>query len=160
MGRSLLISRTSIPSNCRTSCNMNKTLLFILLGLIVMAVSENLTEDKGGDALQALDETELNNFNELSKDEDDSADEDELRLRREADPKKKKKKRGKKSKKGGRKARKDKRKNKRKQKRKEKKRNKVAPSIERLACSRAVNSTCLDTAVKLLKIVQQRITNI
>merc|ERR1712168_333153 len=29
----------------------------------------------------------------------------------------------------------------------------------RLACSRAVNSTCLDTAVKLLKIVQQRITN-
>merc|ERR1712050_565413 len=184
MGRSLLVSRTSIPSNCRTSCNMNKTLLFILLGLIVMAVSENLTEDKGGDALQALDETELNNFNELSKDEDDSADEDELRLRREADPKKKKKKRGKKSKKGGRKARKDKRKVKgksrgnkirkqnrktrgkqkkaggqRKKKRKEKKRNKVAPSIERLACSRAVNSTCLDTAVKLLKIVQQRITN-
>merc|ERR1711892_1621424 len=29
----------------------------------------------------------------------------------------------------------------------------------RLACSRAVNSTCLDTAVKLLKIVTSRITN-
>merc|ERR1712128_389387 len=30
---------------------------------------------------------------------------------------------------------------------------------ERIACSRAVNSTCLDTAVKLLKIVTSRITN-
>merc|ERR1712123_436080 len=30
---------------------------------------------------------------------------------------------------------------------------------ERIACSRAVNSTCLDTAVKLLKIVNSRVTN-
>merc|ERR1711892_70696 len=30
---------------------------------------------------------------------------------------------------------------------------------ERIACSRTVNSTCLDTAVKLLKIVNSRVTN-
>merc|ERR1712123_206845 len=30
---------------------------------------------------------------------------------------------------------------------------------KRIACSRAVNSTCLDTAVKLLKIVNSRVTN-
>merc|ERR1711892_417369 len=37
---------------------------------------------------------------------------------------------------------------------------KIQPAGEkRTACSRAVNSTCLDTAVKLLKIVTSRITN-
>merc|ERR1712128_141172 len=37
--------------------------------------------------------------------------------------------------------------------------NKQPAGDGRLACSRAVNSTCLDTAVKLLKIVTSRITN-
>jgi len=37
---------------------------------------------------------------------------------------------------------------------------KITPTGEkRTACSRAVNSTCLDTAVKLLKIVNSRVTN-
>merc|ERR1712123_247065 len=37
---------------------------------------------------------------------------------------------------------------------------KITPAGEkRTACSRAVNSTCLDTAVKLLKIVNSRVTN-
>merc|ERR1712128_56141 len=37
---------------------------------------------------------------------------------------------------------------------------KVQPAGDkRTACSRAVNSTCLDTAVKLLKIVNSRVTN-
>merc|ERR1711892_251363 len=37
---------------------------------------------------------------------------------------------------------------------------KIQPAGEkRTACSRAVNSTCLDTAVKLLKIVNSRVTN-
>ena len=77
-----------------------------------------------------------------------------------------------KAKKGGKKARKFGRKNnkagkQRKTKRKQTKRGKKprkSGSVQkggsgRLSCSRAVNSTCLDTAVKLLKIVQQRVTN-
>merc|ERR1712036_85144 len=53
------------------------------------------------------------------------------------------------------------RKTKRKQNKRGEKIRKVVPNSgdQRGACSRAVNSTCLDTAVKLLKIVQQRITN-
>merc|ERR1711983_329855 len=53
------------------------------------------------------------------------------------------------------------RKTKRKQNKSGKKIMKVVPSSgdQRGACSRAVNSTCLETAVKLLKIVQQRVTN-
>merc|ERR1711983_283836 len=53
------------------------------------------------------------------------------------------------------------RKTKRKQNKRGKKIRKVVPSNgdQRGACSRAVNSTCLETAVKLLKIVQQRVTN-
>merc|ERR1712095_73074 len=53
------------------------------------------------------------------------------------------------------------RKTKRKQNKRGKKIRKVVPSSgdQRGACSRAVNSTCLETAVKLLKIVQQRVTN-
>ena len=71
-------------------------------------------------------------------------------------------------KKGGKKPRKFGRKNKkarkqRKQMKRGKKQRKTGTVQQsgsgRLACSRAVNSTCLDTAVKLLKIVQQRITN-
>merc|ERR1711983_761065 len=53
------------------------------------------------------------------------------------------------------------RKTKRKQNKRGKKIRKVVPSSgdQRGACSRAVNSTCLETAVKLLKIVQKRVTN-
>merc|ERR1711979_155282 len=52
------------------------------------------------------------------------------------------------------------RKTKRKQNKRGKKIRKVVPNSgdQRGACSRAVNSTCLDTAVKLLKIVQQRMS--
>lgn len=74
-----------------------------------------------------------------------------------------KKKGGKRSRKAGKRKNKagKQRKTKRKQNKRGKKIRKVVPNSgdQRGACSRAVNSTCLDTAVKLLKIVQQRITN-
>merc|ERR1712095_216939 len=74
-----------------------------------------------------------------------------------------KKKGGKKSRKAGKRKNKavKQRKTKRKQNKRGKKIRKVVPSSgdQRGACSRAVNSTCLETAVKLLKIVQQRVTN-
>merc|ERR1712025_1138565 len=99
MGRSLLISITSIPSNCRTSCNMNKTLLLILLGLIALTVSENLGEEQGNNVEEALDESELENIEVTSEDEDESVD--VSRSKRDADPKKKRKNKGKKSQKDG-----------------------------------------------------------
>merc|ERR1739847_77568 len=177
MGRSQLISIPSTTSSCRTSCNMTKTLLFVLLGLVTMVLSENLGEDQGNEIEETLDE-------------DESLD--ASRMKRDADPKKKRK--GKKAKKAGRKGKKRGRKNAKKgaRKNKGKGKNKAKKSRKfgrknkkarkqrkqmkrgkkprktgtvqqsgsgRLACSRAVNSTCLDTAVKLLKIVQQRITN-
>merc|ERR1719250_460211 len=204
--RSLLISIPSTTSDCRTSCNMTKTLLFIFLCLVAVTLSENLGEDQGNEIEETFDETELDNFDELQEDEENL---EESRVKRDADPKKKRKGKGKKSRKTGRKgkkigrknakkgarknkgkakkgARKNKRKAKkggkkatkfgrknnearkqRKTKRKQTKRGKKprkSGSVQqsgsgRLACSRAVNSTCLDTAVKLLKIVQQRITN-
>merc|ERR1719250_227679 len=194
--RSLLISIPSTTSDCRTSCNMTKTLLFIFLGLVAVALSENLGEDQGNEIEETFEETELDNFEELQEDEDENLE--ESRVKRDADPKKKRKVKGKKSrktgrkgkkigrknakkgarknkgkaKKGGKKARKFGRKNnkagkQRKTKRKQTKRGKKprkSGSVQqggsvRLACSRAVNSTCLDTAVKLLKIVQQKVTN-
>merc|ERR1719250_106408 len=193
--RSLLISIPSTTSDCRTSCNMTKTLLFVLLGLVAVALSENLGEDQENEIEETFDETELN-FDELQEDEDENLE--ESRVKRDADPKKKRKGKGKKSrktgrkgkkigrknakkgarknkgkaKKGGKKARKFGRKNnkagkQRKTKRKQTKRGKKprkSGSVQkggsgRLSCSRAVNSTCLDTAVKLLKIVQQKVTN-
>merc|ERR1712179_582913 len=178
MGRSQLISIPSTTSSCRTSCNMTKTLLIVLLGLVAMALSENLGEDQGNEIEETLNEIELDNIEELQEDTDESLD--ASRMKRDADPRKKKK--GKKAKKtwestrknkgkGKKKAKKPRkfgRKNKkvrkqRKQVRRGKKPRKTRPVQQRgsgrLACSRAVNSTCLDTAVKLLKIVQQRITN-
>merc|ERR1712212_228026 len=190
MGRSLLISITSTTSPCRTSCNMTKALIFVLLGLVAMALSENLGEDQGNEIEETLDEIELENL--LQEDEDESLD--ASRMKRDADPRKKKKHKGKKPRKAGRKGKKRERKNTKKGERKNKgkgkkggkkprkfgRKNKKARKQRkqvkkakkprktgtvqqsgsgRLACSRAVNSTCLDTAVKLLKIVQQRITN-
>merc|ERR1711887_499293 len=192
MGRSLLISITSTTSPCRTSCNMTKTLFFVLLGLVAVTLSENLGEDQTNEIEETLDEIELENLEDLQEDEDESLD--ALRLKRDADPKKKKKSKVKKPRKAGRKGKKRGRKNtkkgarknkikgknkakksrkfgrknkkarkQRKQVRRGKKPRKTRPVQQRgsgrLACSRAVNSTCLDTAVKLLKIVQQRITN-
>merc|ERR1719341_93303 len=63
--------------------------------------------------------------------------------------------------KGGKKQRKSgKNKNtRRKNKRGRKQKSVKTQNIERSGCSRAVNSTCLDTAVKLMKIVNSRITN-
>merc|ERR1712179_130400 len=190
MGRSLLISIPSTTSPCITPCNMTKTLLFVLLGLVAMALSENLEGDQGNEIEETLDEIELDNIEELQEDEDESLD--ASRMKRDADPKKKRK--GKKAKKAGRKGKKRGRKNakkgarknkgkgknkakksrkfgrknkkarkQRKQVRRGKKPRKTRPVQQsgtgRLACSRAVNSTCLDTAVKLLKIVSSRITN-
>merc|ERR1712002_1011907 len=192
MGRSLLISITSTTSPCRTYCNMTKTLLFVLLGLVAMALSENLGGDQANEIEETLDEIEFEDLEELQEDEDESLD--ASRMKRDADPRKKKKHKGKKPRKAGRKGKKRGRKNTKKGARKNKgkgkkggkrprkfgRKNKKARKQRkqikrgkkprktgtvqqggsgRLACSRAVNSTCLDTAVKLLKIVQQRITN-
>merc|ERR1712177_45478 len=115
MGRSLLISIPSTTFDCRTSCNMTKTLLFIFLGLVAIALSENLGEDQGNEIEETFDETELDNLNELQEDEDESLE--ESRVKRDADPKKKRKGKGKgkgkgkKSRKTGRKGKKIGRKN-------------------------------------------------
>merc|ERR1712243_477008 len=99
MGRSLLISIPSTTSDCRTSCNMTKTLLFVLLGLVATALSENLGEDQGNEIEETFDETDLDNLDELQEDDDESIE--ESRVKRDADPRKKKKGRGKKSRKAG-----------------------------------------------------------
>merc|ERR1712121_5334 len=112
MGRSLLISIPSTTSDCRTSCNMTKTLLFVLLGLVATALSENLGEDQGNEIEETFDETELDNLDELQEDDDESIE--ESRVKRDADPRKKKKGRGKKSRKAGRKGKKSRRKNQKK----------------------------------------------
>jgi len=190
MGRSLLISIPSTTSPCITPCNMTKTLLFVLLGLVAMALSENLEGDQENEIEKTLNEIELDNIEKLQEDEDENLD--ASRMKRDADPKKKRKgkkakiagrkgkKRGRKNAKKGARKNKGKGKNKAKKSRKFGRKNKKARKQRkqmkrgkkprktgivqqsgsgRLACSRAVNSTCLDTAVKLLKIVQQRITN-
>merc|ERR1712095_5323 len=186
MGRSKVISIPSTSSHCRTSCNMKKLLLFVFLGLVALTLSENLGEEQGNNVEEALDESELENIEVTSEEEDESVD--VSRSKRDADPKKKRKNKGKKSQKDKNKPRNGKKKN-RKNRRKSgkktakkgrkkanrkskgkkrsnkkkggKKIRKVVPSSgeQRGACSRAVNSTCLETAVKLLKIVQQRVTN-
>merc|ERR1711913_162489 len=186
MGRSPLISIPSTPSLCRTACIMKKTFLLILLGLVTLALSENQEEK---------DENELEEFMELTENEDDSLE--NSRLKRDAEPKKrrnaKKKGKGKPRKSSKRNPRKDKPKGgkgskggkggkgikrksikrmlkggekangKRKPKRKGQSKRKVGrhqlKGLRRAGCSRAVNSTCLVTAVKLLKIVSSRITN-
>merc|ERR1712212_785694 len=99
MGRSQLISITSTTSPCRTSCNMTKALIFVLLGLVAMALSENLGEDQGNEIEETLDEIELENL--LQENEDESLD--ASRMKRDADPRKKKKHKGKKPRKAGRK---------------------------------------------------------
>merc|ERR1712029_1319400 len=109
-------------SDCRTSCNMTKTLLFVLLGLVAIALSENLGEDQGNEIEETFDETELDNLDELQEDEDESLE--ESRVKRDADPKKirkgKDKGKGKKSRKTGRKGKKIGRKNAKKGARKNK----------------------------------------
>merc|ERR1719250_322804 len=93
--RSLLISIPSTTSDCRTSCNMTKTLLFVFLGLVAVALSENLGEDQENEIEETFDKTELDNFDELQEDEDENLE--ESRVKRDADPKKKRKGKGKKS---------------------------------------------------------------
>merc|ERR1712115_726275 len=116
MGRSLLISIPSTTSSCRTSCNMTKTLLFVFLGLVAIALSENLGADQTNENEEAFNETELDNLDELQEDESL----EESRVKREADPKKKRKGKGKKSRKTGRKGKKIGRKNAKKGARKNK----------------------------------------
>merc|ERR1711892_1219697 len=164
---------------------MNKTLVFILLGLVTMVLSANEEEDQTKELKEAVEGNSL----------------EVERVQRAAEPGKKKKgkhhrkgskakkqrkgkkakkqrkmKKGKKAgrrhKKGNKKSRKAKKKQ-GKSKRKMKKgkdvkgkgarkgQNILAKSEgkERSLCSRTVNSTCLDTAVKLMKIVNSKITN-
>merc|ERR1712013_759079 len=109
MGRSLQISIPSTTSSCRTSCNMTKTLLFVLLGLVVVALSENLGADQTNENEETFNETELDNLDKLQEDEDESLE--ESRVKRDAYPKKKRKVKGKKSRKTGRKGKKIGRKN-------------------------------------------------
>merc|ERR1719250_568008 len=116
--RSLLISIPSTTSDCRTSCNMTKTLFFVFLGLVAVALSENLGEDQGNEIEETFEETELGNFDELQEDEDENLE--ESRVKRDADPKKKRKGKGKKSRKTGRKGKKIGRKNAKKGTRKNK----------------------------------------
>merc|ERR1712168_329528 len=129
MGRSLLISITSTTSPCRTSCNMTKTLFFVLLGLVAITLSENLGEDQTNEIEETLDEIELENLEDLQEDEDESLD--ALRLKRDADPKKKKKSKGKKPRKAGRKGKKRGRKNPKREpeKTKEKERKEVKKEV-------------------------------
>merc|ERR1711892_1536522 len=143
---------------------MNKTLVFILLGLVTMVLSANEEEDQTKELKEAVEGNSL----------------EVERVQRAAEPGKKKKgkhhrkgnKAGRRHKKGNKKSRKAK-KNQGKSKRKMKKgkdvkekgarkgQNILAKSEgeERSLCSRTVNSTCLDTAVKLMKIVNSKITN-
>merc|ERR1711902_210105 len=109
MGRSQLISIPSTTSSCRTSCNMTKTLLLVFLGLVVVVLSENLGEDQTNENEETFNEAELDNLDELQEDEDESLE--ESRVKRDADPRKKKKGKGKKSRKTGRKGKKIRRKN-------------------------------------------------
>merc|ERR1711892_1404460 len=162
---------------------MNKTLVFILLGLVTMVLSANEEEDQTKELKEAVEGNSL----------------EVERVQRAAEPGKKKKgkhhrkgnkakkqrkmKKGKKAgrrhEKGNKKSRKAKKKQgkaKKKQgksKRKMKKGKDVkgkgarkgqnilseSEGEERSLCSRTVNSTCLDTAVKLMKIVNSKITN-
>merc|ERR1711892_1627527 len=155
---------------------MNKTLVFILLGLVTMVLSANEEEDQTKELKEAVEGNSL----------------EVERVQRAAEPGKKKKgkhhrkgkkakkqrkmKKGKKAgrrhKKGNKKSRKAKKKQ-GKSKRKMKKGKDVkgkgarkgqnilvkSEGGERSLCSRTVNSTCLDTAVKLMKIVNSKITN-
>merc|ERR1712106_709880 len=155
---------------------MNKTLVFILLGLVTMVLSANEEEDQTKELREAVDGNSL----------------EVERVQRAAEPGKKKKgkhhrkgnkekKQKKKMKKGNKAGRRHKKGNKSrkakkkhgKSKRKMKKGKNVkvkgarkgqnilskSEGEERSLCSRTVNSTCLDTAVKLMKIVNSKITN-
>merc|ERR1711892_1468502 len=165
---------------------MNKTLVFILLGLVTMVLSANEEEDQTKELKEAV--------------EGDSLEVE--RVQRAAEPGKKKKgkhhrkgskakkqrkmKKGKKAgrrhKKGKKAGRRHKKGNKKSRKatkkqgvskRKMKKGKDVkgkgprkgenilakGEGEERSLCPRTVNSTCLDTAVKLMKIVNSKITN-
>merc|ERR1711892_1393531 len=148
---------------------MNKTLVFILLGLVTMVLLANEEENQTKELREAVDGNSL----------------EVERVQREAEPRKKKNrkhhrkgnkaKKQRKMKKGNKKSRKAKKKQ-GKSKRKMKKGKNVknvkgkgarkgkpilseSEGEERSLCSRTVNSTCLDTAVKLLKIVDSRVTN-
>merc|ERR1711892_815246 len=158
---------------------MNKTLVFILLGLVTMVLSANEEEDQTKELREAVDGNSL----------------EVERVQREAEPRKKKNgkhhrkgkkakkqrkmkkgnKAGRRHKKGNNKSRKAEKKQ-GKSKRKMKKGKNVknvkgkgarkgkpilseSEGEERSLCSRTVNSTCLDTAVKLMKIVNSKITN-
>merc|ERR1711892_576746 len=155
---------------------MNKTLVFILLGLVTMVLSANEEEDQTKELKEAVEGNSL----------------EVERVQRAAEPGKKKKakkqrkgkkaKKQRKMKKGKKAGRRHKKGNKKSRKAKKKQgkskgkmkkgkdvkgkgarkgQNLLAKSEgeERSLCSRTVNSTCLDTAVKLMKIVNSKITN-
>merc|ERR1711892_724865 len=127
---------------------MNKTLVFILLGLVTMVLSANEEENQTKELREAVDGNSL----------------EVERVQREAEPRKKKNRKHHRKKKQGKSKRKMKKeKNVKNVKGKGARKGKPILSEsegeERSLCSRTVNSTCLDTAVKLLKIVNSRVTN-
>merc|ERR1711892_538958 len=158
---------------------MNKTLVFILLGLVTMVLSANEAEDQTKELKEAVEGNSL----------------EVERVQRAAEPGKKKKgkhhrkgkkakkqrkmKKGKKGKKAGRRHKKGNKKSRKAKKKQGKSKRKMkkgkdvkgkgarkgqnilakSEGKERSLCSRTVNSTCLDTAVKLMKIVNSKITN-
>merc|ERR1711892_1158831 len=132
---------------------MNKALVFILLGLVTMVLSANEEEDQTKELKEAVEGNSL----------------EVERVQRAAEPGKKKKgkhhrkgkkaKKQRKMKKGKKAGRRHKKGNKKSRKAKKKQGKSKSEGKERSLCSRTVNSTCLDTAVKLMKIVNSKITN-
>merc|ERR1712198_197842 len=181
MGRSIRISITSTTSSSFAVhlANMTKVLAFILLGLVAIVLSEN-AEDQSGE----IDNIRSDNYLELNREIREEDPGKKNKNGKNKSQKKKGRKGSKKKRKGGKKARKASKKAGGKKKRKggkkssksklgKKKRkgskkarkgqmNSGKPSVNgdgRSLCPRTVNSTCLDVAIKLMNIVNKKITN-
>merc|ERR1711892_112937 len=164
--------------------NMRNTFHLVLLGFVGLAISVSQEDEQTKELEDELDEDNFETWGELE--ELDELTEESSKIGSKTKSGKGKNKIGNKKRQGNRKAKSSKRQNKsgRNQKNKsskpkkkgrkpkkpstkqntkaktQRKSGKIQPAgDERIACSRAVNSTCLDTAVKLLKIVNSRVTN-
>merc|ERR1711994_1196978 len=153
---------------------MTKVLALILLGLVAIVLSE-IAEEQSGE----IDNIRSDNYLELNREIREADPGKKNKNGKNKSQKKKGRKGGKKKRKGGKKARKGGKKNKKggkksskskldKKKRKGSKKarkgqmNSGKPIVngdERSLCARTVNSTCLDVAIRLMNIVNKRITN-
>merc|ERR1711915_740407 len=176
MGRSILMAITSTTKSSFAVhlANMTKVLALILLSLVAIVLSEIAEEQSG-----KIDNIRSDNYLELNR---EIREADPGKKKRKGG--KKAKKGGKKNKKGGKKGRKASKKavgkkkmkggkkssksklgkKKRKGSKKTRKgqmnsRKPLVNGDERSLCARTVNSTCLDVAIKLMNIVNKRITN-